>query len=281
MRLSQQKCYFLRLWPARSGAMVAALLMTLAWAGCGNTFRPVEIPLNPPGQNPQQQNSVVVLSRSEDPANPGSCVNPNLTAPCPPGATSQLDVSGDSNIANVYVGLAPAFVMYSGDIFVANQAPPVAGVQQFGTVSEFLPSTAGIVPTTFNLSISPDAQPVFMARAGFDMYVAEYGLDMVAVLDTETGNVPAVVAVGSNPVALAATSDASKIYVVNQADNTISVISTLDNTVSNTISLAGSGTDPVYAVANPSATEMYVLNSGTPNVLLMNTFNDQIIGTLA
>ena len=43
------------LHPARLSLLAAGLVMVMAWTGCGNVYRPVEIPLTPAGPNPQQE----------------------------------------------------------------------------------------------------------------------------------------------------------------------------------------------------------------------------------
>ncbi|WLR43246.1 NTTRR-F1 domain [Bacillus carboniphilus] len=54
---------------------------------------------------------------------------------------------------------------------------------------------------------------------------------IVAVIDTSSNTLEALVTVGIEPVGLALTSDDETLYVVNKSENTVSVIDTNDNTV--------------------------------------------------
>src|SRR2546426_7827560 len=60
------------------GARVAVLALILIWSGCGDTFRPVAVPIAPPPPHPQSFHFVLVISEN----------GPNNA-----GASTRIDVS--------------------------------------------------------------------------------------------------------------------------------------------------------------------------------------------
>ena len=70
----------------------AVLLLIFFWAGCGETYRPVATPIPPNPPNPNFSHLVVVISGN------GSSH---------PGASTSIDVSGDTAVSRSIVGLMP------------------------------------------------------------------------------------------------------------------------------------------------------------------------------
>jgi len=225
--------------------------------GCGDQFRPIAIPITPPLPDPQAVHAIFVVSDNGFNVTPGSSVNA--------GGTSRLDVSGDTNLAVAKVGLGPmhAAVPSNGArVYVANSLED--------TVSSFSPSSPTSVGTT---SLPPGSTPMFLAssEAG-NMYVANYKGNSVGVILT-TSNVLAspLIGVGLQPVALAETPDAKKLYAVNEGSGTVSAIAPASRTVTATIA---TGTSPVWAVARSDSARVYVLDSSTGNLFTINTLTD-------
>jgi hypothetical protein len=131
-------------------ALVAFLL--LFELACGNQYRPVANPIVSPGGQPQSAHFAWVLNYN----------------PTGQGSTTEIDVSGDSNLAVNSMGVgsvAEAFPANSLSLYVAN-----AGND---TVSQYLPTLAGSV-TTINLL--PGSHPVALASAqNTAMYVVNSG----------------------------------------------------------------------------------------------------------
>ena len=96
------------------------------------------------------------------------------------------------------------------------------------------------------------------------VYVTNGGSDTVTVLDVVNVRVDRELAVGHDPVAVAASPTRNEIYVVNaganQANGSLSVIDAEHNTVSATIPLRR---QPVAIGLNPAGSLAYVANSGS------------------
>jgi YVTN family beta-propeller protein len=230
----------------RVTAIVAFFLVCVA---CGDQFRPVAIPITPPPPNPQAAHSVFVLSDN---------------GPDNPGASSQLDVSGDTNIGVARLGLAPAHAALTPNgsrIYVVNRLED--------TVSSYAPGSATSVTTT---SLPTGSSPLFVAttEAG-TVYVANSGTKTVAAIST-TNNflLDPQIALEASPVALAETPDGKKLYAV-KSNGTVTSINTLDRSVGQVIA---TGTNPVWAVARADSARVYVLNSGSGTVSAIDTSTD-------
>src|SRR5713101_5081814 len=240
----------LRRWARVLGILALALI----GVSCGDQFRPVAVPVTPPPPNPQSFHFVLVLSDN------------GLNDP---GASSELDVSGDTNIGVAQLGLGPAHaaIAPSGSrVYIANSLED--------TVSSYAPSNARVVNTT---SLPVGSNPVFVhSTETATMYVANFGLDTVAAITTTNNFVANLIPVGHPPVALAETPDQKKLYAVNQGSGNVSSISIVDQTVTQTIA---TGTSPVWAAARSDSARVYVLDSGTGTVFAIDTLADQIVGT--
>ena len=100
----------------------------------------------------------------------------------------------------------------------------------------------------------------------------------VSVIDNETKQVVATIAVGVDPVSVAFTPDGTKAYVTNAGDNSISVIDTRTNAVVTTINLGVSmvfGTTPLGVAIRdtPEGVLAFVTIENT-HVLAINTATD-------
>ena len=74
----------------RGARLLGVLTLFLICVGCGDQYRPVAIPIVPPPPDPAAIHFVLVLSDN------GSI---------DPGASSRLDISGDTNIGVAKLGL--------------------------------------------------------------------------------------------------------------------------------------------------------------------------------
>lgn len=240
----------------RWARVLGILALALIGVSCGDQFRPVAIPVTPPPPNPQAFHFVLVLSDNG--------VNN-------PGASSELDVSGDTNIGVAQLGLSPAHAAIAPNgskVYVANSLED--------SVSSYAPSNSRSVTTT---SLPAGSNPVFLTSTETaTMYVANFGLDTVAAIATLNNFVVSLIPVGHHPVALAETPDQKRLYAVNQGSGNVSSIDVLGQTVIQTIA---TGTSPVWAVARSDSARVYVLDSGTGTVFAINTLADQVIGTAA
>src|SRR3954470_12037747 len=80
----------------KSRAVLAAMIGFVVFSlGCGDTFRPIAIPIIQNGGEPQGLREAVVLSK---------------TSAGIEGQTTHVNVSGDSNVGQVIVGQDPVHV---------------------------------------------------------------------------------------------------------------------------------------------------------------------------
>ena len=226
-------------------ALVAFLL--LFELACGNQYRPVANPIVSPGGQPQSAHFAWVLNYN----------------PTGQGSTTEIDVSGDSNLAVNSMGVgsvAEAFPANSLSLYVAN-----AGND---TVSQYLPTLAGSV-TTINLL--PGSHPVALASAqNTAMYVVNSGANSacpnsgsLSTISTATLAVTNTTCVGLNPVALVQSPSSGFIYVVNQGDSSVTVFNPAGPSVVGVITMAnGLGQDPVSVTVSADGVWIFVVTQG-------------------
>lgn len=211
------------------GWLAVAALVTMVHPGCDDYYRPVANPIITPGGQPQTQHYAWVVN-----------YNPNG-----PGSTTEIDVSGDTNLAVNSMGLgsiAEAFPLSSLELFVANR--------DNNTVSAYLPTLAGSITT---ISLLSGSRPVALVSAqNAYMYVLNSGPNSVcpatgsvSVIPTATLAVSGTVCVGHNPTTVAQSPVSNFIYVLNQGDGTISVVNPAGPVIYATItSTQGLGPNP-------------------------------------
>ncbi len=245
--------------------MVFFALCLFLISGCGDTYRPVANPIASANNPiPQPYGTMVVVS------NGGSNTTLN-------GESTEINVSGDSIVQQVSVGLNPvsAFVSSSG-VYTANQAND--------SVSYYSPIATA--PPVTTITLASGSAPVYAVQAGSNIYVANSGSthQSVGVVGFPSGSsVYALlqeIPLDSNPTILAALPNGSKVYSVNSSTNDINVISTKDNTVTSTIALA-SGSNPVWAVASSDNLHVFVVNQGSNNVSVIDATTDRVVNTVS
>ncbi|HYY69067.1 MAG TPA: YncE family protein [Terriglobales bacterium] len=240
--------------------MLAAILsLGLFYNGCGDVFRPVQTPVFQPGGDPQRQSHALVVSSNG--TNPGAAVI--------------IDVSGDTNVATFSglthgMGQNPVYAINSGGInYVVDRDDD--------SVSSFILPTPGFSSDLSRniITLPAGARPVFAAAAQGKVFVADSGTNGVAVI---SGNsfFPPEIPVGANPVALVATPDGTKLYCLNQGDNTVSVIFPAINQNVKTIQV-GIGISPAWAAVSSDGSRVYVVNRGSSNISVIDTTSDSVI----
>jgi YVTN family beta-propeller protein len=245
-----------RLDLCRWACVLGIPFLALICISCGDQFRPVAIPVVPPPPHPEATHFVVVLSDN-------GAQNP--------GASSRLDVSGDTNVGVAQLGVGPAHAALtasSSRLYVANTAED--------SVSSFSPTSTTSIVTT---SLPSGSQPVFVHTTESGMvYVANFASNTVAAISTTTNVLLSpLIHVGSHPVALAETPDQKKLYAVNQGDGTVSSINMVDRSVNPAIA---TGASPVWAVTRSDSARVYVLNSGGGTVSTIDTTTDGVLSTV-
>ncbi|HXZ30984.1 MAG TPA: hypothetical protein VEH30_01770 [Terriglobales bacterium] len=242
-------------------ATVCSLL--LIWAGCGEYYRPVAYPIAPPAPNPGFSHEAFVIS-----------ANGINNA----GASTTIDVSGDTAISQSQVGLLPtyaALVDNATRVYVANSAED--------TVSEFAPLSATPVTT---IDLPAGSSPNFVASTETtSVYVANIGNGTVSAISIANNVLTNTIPVGGSPVSLAELANRQKVYVANSATATgngsVVSINTIDMSVNLPIiaSTTAPWVSPAWVVCRSDSQRAYVLDKGSGFVSAIDTNFDTVVGT--
>ncbi|MCU1307368.1 MAG: 40-residue beta-propeller repeat containing protein, partial [Acidobacteriaceae bacterium] len=240
-----------------AAGFMAIVLSVFFEAGCGDTFRPIALPIVQPGGQPLAQANAVVVS------NAGPSVD---------GVTTHIDTSGDTVVAQVTVGRSPVhvtFVSTNQFTIVANSVDD--SINFYSTFAAINANPAGSV------TLTAGARPSFVfSNVPNTVFVAEPGISSVGVVSisgtpTRVTDIP----VGSNPVALTGTSDGQRLYVANQADNTVTVIAPTSNSVVPSVpgqpNPIAVGSSPVFLAVSKDNTQVFAVNQGSNSVSVINT----------
>ena len=252
-----------------AGASVVALCVLIA--GCGDVFRPVATPLPQPAPDPQNFRIAAFTSCQviTDPMDPTAKI-------CnPTGATSMvtdLNVSGDTVEGVVPVGHSPIFALVENNtlsVIVTTADFDNDTITQHSD-SHGLATTAAapVISAATTIGLPAGAKPSSLVTANGTTYVAESGRNVVGVI---SGALTTEIPVGADPVNLTVLPNGKKVYVVNQADNSVTVISTTDNSVLATIAV---GSNPVFAVPSADSTHVFVVNKGAGTVSVIDATSD-------
>src|SRR5580700_2313849 len=241
------------------------LLLMLICLSCGQTYRPVATPIIPSLPNPGFSHFALVISGN------GSDH---------PGASTSINVSGDTAESQSTVGLMPvqAAVVLSGTrVYVANSHDD--------TVSSFFPTSPTPVAT---VSLPAGSAPSFVATAeNASVYVANSGNNTVSAI-TMANNVleqPVYgISVGIDPVWLAETPNLQKLYVANRGNGagggSVTSINPVDRSVNPPISNA-TWVSPVSVAARSDSNRAYVLDQGSGMVSAIDTASDTVVNSVS
>jgi DNA-binding beta-propeller fold protein YncE len=263
------------------------LCLELICIGCGDTFRPIIIPNPPQFPNPAAANTVISIN------NNAPCAGINCEPEVTPGSAMVVDVSGDTVVSEQNVGLAPVHAVQqtASVVLVVNQSTqenPQDSLSKETFSSTVINNTTTIaLPlsyTTDPLCIPPpppnqpctihpvaSGQPNFVATtesAQAYVLIPQYQPDssgtgtfsitpIIAVVSTSANQVTHTIPVGNSPVAMAETPDQTKLYVANNADNTVDGFNTSDRTQR---AMDGTFIAPVWMNARSDSQRLYVLN---------------------
>ena len=256
----------------------AVLFLCVAWAGCGDVFRPIIIPNPPQFPNPAAANSVITI-------------NDNGTVDA--GSIMVIDVAGDSDEGNRNVGLNPIYAVQqtASQILVVNQSnttlpqDSVSKVNFNGTAPQGEPIPTITLPLSYDGSGSlVSAAPNFVATTEssqayvlMPLYqppgpnnIGGTVVPSVAVINTNADSVVTTLPVGNNPVAMAETPDGTKLYVANAGNGTtgsLSAFNTKDHSARtitappNAQCMEPPCAAPVWLSARNDSQQVYVLES--------------------
>jgi DNA-binding beta-propeller fold protein YncE len=245
--------------------MQAALgaLVCLAWLGCGQTYRPVATPIIPAPPNPAFAHQAVVLS--------GNGTNN-------PGASTTIDVSGDTAVSQATVGLEPSYaaVLSNGRVYVTNSLDD--------TLSVFSVTAPTPVVT---VSLPQGSTPVFAGTADTNsVYVANAGNNTVSVLSLGANVISNTVSVGVKPVALSELPNAQTVYVANAGSGgiagSVDSINVIDLSVNPPIAACAAApwSSPVAVAARSDSQMVFVLDQGSGYVTAIDTSSGTTMDTV-
>lgn len=255
-----QKCFAAGVSMTAVRATAVLVLMVIC-VSCGETYRPVATPIAPNPPNPNFSHVALVLTGN------GSSH---------PGASTTIDVSGDTAVSRSTVGLVPvhaALVQNGSRVYVADSGDD--------TLAEFSPSFAAPVTT---ITLPAGSAPSFVATAeSATVYVANTGNNTVSAVSIVSNAVEpplSGIPVGVHPVSLAETPNQQTLYSANQGTGgvggSVTSINAVDRSINPPIANA-TWISPVSVAARSDSNRVYVLDQGTGMVSAINTFTDTVV----
>jgi YVTN family beta-propeller protein len=140
-----------------------------------------------------------------------------------------------------------------------------------------LDAASGALITTVNVAgSSRGLEGIVVSPSGTRVYVPNGDSNTLAVIDTASNTVVAIVAVGSQPRAVAVNPSGTRAYVTNFLSNTVSVIDTATNTAIGTVAV---GYYPAGVATDPAGTRVYVVN-GSGSVSVIDAANHAVVATV-
>src|SRR5271169_6009867 len=138
------------------------LSLYLICTGCGDTFRPIIIPNPPTFPSPKASHSVLVINDNAPPAG-----QPEVAV----GTAMVINVSGDTDVSVVNVGLAPVHAVQqtANQVLVVNHS--VTGPQNTGDSITRLNFIGTVIATVTTISLPANSAPNFVAAAPTDINV--------------------------------------------------------------------------------------------------------------
>jgi gliding motility-associated-like protein len=186
---------------------------------------------------------------------------------------SVIDISTDKVVATIPVGATPLGVAISADgtrVYITNQ-----GGGGTPSISVINASTNKVIAT---IAMPPNSEPswIMISPDGKTIYVGDYNIGSVSVINTATNTITGTITVGTFPWGMAISPDGSTLYVANGNSYAISVINTSSNTVTATIPLTSA---PTGIALSPDGTRLYVGLYNTNTISVISTSNYAVIGT--
>jgi YVTN family beta-propeller protein len=248
----------------------ALLLLAM---GCNDTLRQFIVPIPPPTGDPGAPANAITLSN-----NPGTSGQ---------GSDMHINVSGDTSVGIVPLGISPVFLGKSGgNAFVINHGdasnPPTLTIYAALAPQSVTPATVTLPDT----SLGPIAGGTSSTGNIFIANNLSSSVDVISAgVLAQTLTIP--LAANSHPVMIAGNTANNQIFVVNNgngvANGTVTQISTIDNTiVGNPIPV---GKSPIWGVMSSDGLFVFVVNQGDDTVSVIDTSvpnppNQSVIATI-
>ncbi|HVJ07365.1 MAG TPA: YncE family protein [Acidisarcina sp.] len=258
--------------PKRPWWAAGGLLMLAAVCGCGSTYRPVVVPINPTGPAPQPATLVVALSQQNA---PGAVPDPKT-----PGVATILNFSGDSILAQAFTGPGPIGLALSpsgGEAYTLNHDQ---------TISSF-PVTASLMTKNVNVTtLLASTTPANVLSTGNAVFLSDSATNQVDFLTGSPVALKQAIPVEMGPVTVVGNSGAQRVYSINQmvapgvcdtpsqsVNGKVDAIEESTNTVSGEITV---GACPVYGVASSDNRRVFILNRGSGTVSVIDGQTNQL-----
>jgi len=227
------------------------LFLAIICSSCGDVFRPIIIPNPPQFPNPAASHSVLIVSDN-------GIVNTGVETP-QLGTAMVIDVSGDTDEGQKTIGLVPIHAVQQSatQAIVVNQS--AAGADQDSLTKLTFSGTS--ISTASAITLPTGSAPNFVATTeSTQVYVSMPGYTppSVAVVNTALGAIKETIPVGLNPVAIAETPDAKKLYVADYGDSTLDGFNTQDQSPR---TITGSFNSPLWVVARKTTQQANVLKA--------------------
>lgn len=246
---------------------------------------------------------------------PGSTTSLYVAGPLVGGGNQVMafNPSNDSLVATINnVGTGPVAIG-----FLPNGARAYVASRASNTVSVINTATNAIIATV-NMPVGSEPSAIAVASppgGGTNAYVSLAGSGQVAAVNTANNTITATVGVVGRPGRLAATPDASQVWVT--VPGGVTIIDTLTNTIVTTVAVAnptaiafnasgtrafvsgppssvlvvdakqylvaksiGVGTNPVAMAMTPMRTLLYVVNATSSNMSVIDVVTESILSTV-
>jgi DNA-binding beta-propeller fold protein YncE len=241
------------------------ILMVVA-VGCNDTLRQFIVPVPSPSGDPGALAHAITLSTNPLPAGGD-------------GSDMHIDVSGDSSVGIVPLGLNPVFLgKTSNRVFIINRGDPTATIPIPPSVSTYIALLPNTTVSTVTMPGVNDGPVAGATNSAGNFYVVNHLSNTVDVISSSVLAVVDTIKLPStatNPVMIAGNAANNKIFVVNQGSNNVTEISTIDNTViGNPIPV---GNSPIWAVMSTDGLFVFVVNQGDGTVSVIDTSLDIIL----
>jgi YVTN family beta-propeller protein len=210
-----------------------------------------------------------------------------LLGPPAPGAAQPLVYVSNSRAASLSVvdaragrvtggvsfsvGTDPMGVAVSPDgrfAYVTNTVSSSVSVIETGTNSVTATIPVGDVPST--VAFTPDGRFAYVTSTCGHDRASICATGDVAVIDTGSYAVLAIITVGERPEGIAITPDGTRAYVANTFSNSISIIDTATNVVTGEIAFPPSSTPASIAIP-PDGARLYVVSVDAGAVAVVDT----------
>ena len=236
-----------------------SILMVVA-VGCNDTLRQFIVPIPSPSGDPGRLAHAITLS-----TNPAAAPNND-------GIDMHVDVSGDSSVGIVPLGINPVFLgKTSNQVFIINSGNPPAIPATVSVYIALLP-TSNV--STVTLPATSSGAVAGATSSSGNIYIANRLSNNVDLIASGVFAVTASIAVGTEPVMIAGNGANNKIFVVNHGSNNVTEISTIDDTVIKTIPV---GSQPIWAVMSTDGLFVFVVNQGDGTVSVIDTSLDIVL----